>query len=176
MRLNLRKVLLSLVALAVVGWIFTTLNTQSLNQAGSETVPIGKVTLVIDFGSKSSQKPIIREVTGFSGTGWELFETAGIKVAGTAEFPTGFVCRIEDMPPQTEQDCLDTPKYSEGSWAYFVTNPKLGPGWLLSGSGAQSHRPECGSFEGWLWVSPGESPGQKSPSVAVSAHSCEVEH
>ena len=172
MRLNLRKVLFGLIALVVVGWFFTVLNSQNQESADSEALRTGKVTLVIDFGSDSGREPIIREVTGFQGTGWDLFEAAGVKLAGTAEYPTGFVCRINDVPAQAEQDCLDTPKYSEGSWAYFVTNRKIGPGWLLSGSGAQAHRPECGSYEGWLWVAPGKSSGQTVPSVAPHAKPC----
>lgn len=172
MQVNLRKVLIGLIALAVVGWFFTGLNSQTQSQAEPELNKDGKVTLVIDFGGSSNRKPIIREVHGFAGTGWELFETAGIDVSGTAEYPTGFVCRIEGLPTQAEQDCLDTPRYSEGSWAYFVTNSKLGEGWLLSGAGAAAHRPECGSFEGWLWVAPGESSAQKMPSVAALATPC----
>ncbi len=172
MQLNLRKVLIGLIALAVIGWFLTGLNPQSLSQTQPEINQNGRVTLVIDFGSSSKLKPLIREVSEFSGTGWELFEAAGVAVSGTAEFPSGFVCRIEGVPTQDQQDCLDTPKYSEGSWAYFVTNSELGPGWILSGSGAATHRPECGSFEGWLWIAAGESSGQKMPSVPARAKPC----
>ena len=170
MRFTRRKVLLGLVALVVIGWAWSGLG--SNGQAPIES-QAGTVTLVIDFGAESGRAPIIRKVESFSGTGWELFEAAGVEVAGTAEFPAGFVCRVEGFPSVANQDCLDTPKFNEGSWAYFVTNSKLATGWLLSGAGAASHRPECGAFEGWLWVAPGESSGQKLPSVAAKPDNCE---
>lgn len=179
MRLTLRTVLAGLIALAVVGWALSGLNEDDPGRIDSSTTatqnsnPTGTVTLVIDFGSDSELKPIIRKVEFVGGTGWDLFEAAGLDVAGTAEFPTGFVCRIEGVPSIANQDCLDTPKFSEGSWSYFVTNSKLGNGWLLSGAGAATHHPECGAFEGWLWVPAGESSGQQLPSVAANPEICE---
>lgn len=177
MRFTLRKVLVGLVTLVGIGsvWsgLFAPTGSQSKPSSLESNNSSGKVTLVIDFGSDSGLPPIIRKVDSFSGTGWELFEAADVEVSGTAEFPTGFVCRIEGVPSVGSQDCLDTPKFSEGSWSYFVTNAKLGSGWLLSGAGAASHRPECGAFEGWLWVAPGESSGQKLPSVPANPENCE---
>ncbi|MEY3908471.1 MAG: hypothetical protein RLZZ90_378 [Actinomycetota bacterium] len=178
MRFSLRKVLLGLIALVVIGGFFSGLNFQN---AGPEADPrmaqegspdTGPVTLVVDFGPESGLEPIIRRVESFGGTGWELFAAAGVSVEGTAEFPTGFICRIAEHPEREKQDCLDTPQFSEGSWAYFVTNSKLGSGWLLSGAGASTHQPECGGYEGWLWVAPGQSSGQKLPSVEARPESC----
>lgn len=179
MRFSLRKVLLGLIALVVIGWFFSGLG---LQKAGSEANPTqpqqgssitGPVTLVVDFGSDSGLEPIIRKVENFGGTGWQLFAAAGISVEGTAEFPTGFICRIAEYPEREKQNCLDTPKFSEGSWVYFVTDSKLGSGWMLSGAGAATHHPECGGYEGWLWVGPGESSGQQLPSVKPDLKPCE---
>lgn len=167
MRFTLRKVLIGLVALSVIGWAVSALPAEQ-----PDTSQGGTVTLVVDFGSSSGLEPLIRKVEKFQGTGWELFAAAGVPVEGTAEFPTGFVCRIAELPAPVSQDCLDTPKFSEGSWAYFVTNSELGAGWLLSGAGAATHRPECGGFEGWLWVEPGESSGQQVPSVDANPETC----
>lgn len=178
MRFTLRKVLIGLVALAVIGWAFSGLKSQNAApvanpaQVQQDSNSTGAVTLVVDFGPESGLEPIIRKVEKFSGTGWELFAAAGVRVEGTAEFPTGFVCRIADVPASSDQDCLDTPKFSEGSWAYFVTNSELGSGWLLSGAGAATHRPECGGFEGWLWVEPGQSSGQQVPGVEPNPEPC----
>ena len=178
MRFSLRKVLLGLIALVVIGWFFSGLGLQN---AGSDANPTsaqqsskstGSATLVVDFGPESGLDPIIRKVDNFGGTGWELFAAAGVAVEGTAEFPMGFICRIAEYPEREKQDCLDTPKFSEGSWAYFVTDSKLGSGWLLSGAGAATHRPECGGYEGWLWVGAGESSGQQLPSVKPDLKPC----
>ena len=177
MRFTLRKVLLGLIALVVIGWFLSGLNSTGASPSSApsalNSTPAGKVTLVVDFGADSGLPPVIREVDEFSGTGWDLFAAAGVSVEGTAEFPTGFVCRIAEYPAIEKQDCLDTPIFSEGSWAYFVTNSEMGSGWLMSGAGAGTHRPECGGYEGWLWVAPGESSGQKLPSVAANPKPCE---
>ena len=176
MRFTLRKVLLGLIALVVIGWFLSGLNSTEAGPVyppGSLTpAKQGKVTLVVDFGAGSGVAPIIREVEKFGGTGWDLFDAAGVSVEGTAEFPTGFVCRIAEYPSVDKQDCLDTPEFSEGSWAYFVTNSEMGSGWIMSGAGAGTHRPECGGYEGWLWVAPGESSGQKVPSVEPNPEAC----
>ncbi len=163
----------------VIGWFLSGLNADTALETKESTSeeqgapPAGGVTLVVDFGVASDRDPLIRKVETFSGTGWELFSAAGVAVTGTAEFPTGFVCRIEEFPSRVDQDCQDTPKFNEGSWAYFVTNPDLGDGWVLSGAGAATHRPNCGAFEGWLWVAPGESSGQQVPRVAAMPEKCE---
>ena len=112
------------------------------------------VTLVIDFGDESGRPVESFDLTSIKGDakGWDLFSAAGLDVLGTDQFPTGFVCRIEGWPGVESRDCADTPTFSEGHWAYYVTNTKLGSGWILSGQGAAMHEPKCAGYEGWSWV------------------------
>jgi hypothetical protein len=155
MRLNLRVALWLLIALVAVGGLWSTAQPDATKSGSS----IGKrVTLVIDFGAASGIQTRVQELDDVSqdATGWSLFETAGVSAEGTSDFPTGFVCRLEGWPTRADQDCADTPKYSEGHWAYYVTSSEIGPGWLLSGRGAATQVPECGGFEGWTWVEAGE--------------------
>jgi len=64
LRFSLRKVLLGLIALVVVGWFFSGLGLQN---AGSDANPTnaqqgsnatGSATLVVDFGPESGLEPI----------------------------------------------------------------------------------------------------------------------
>jgi hypothetical protein len=157
MRLNLRVALWLLIALVAVGGLWSTAQTDATQ---SDSANGKRVTLVIDFGAVSGLQTRVEalEKVSQAATGWSLFETAGISAEGTSEFPTGFLCRLEGWPTHADQDCADTPKYSEGHWAYYVTSSAIGSGWLLSGRGAATHVPECGGYEGWKWVEAGEEP------------------
>ena len=130
------------------------------------------VTLVIDFGKASALKTKVANLTDVpeKATGWDLFGLAGMKVQGTQQFPTGFVCRIAAWPPAKKQDCADTPTFKEGHWAYFVTNFQLSKGWILSGQGAASHIPDCGGYEGWSWVAGGQA--NQPPRFKVDLRAC----
>lgn len=131
-----------------------------------------KVTLVIDYGTKSNRPMQTFELKNLPGDikGWDLFKSANLSVRGTDPFPSGFVCRIDGWPNKAQQDCADTPNFAEGHWAYYVTNSSLGSGWLLSGQGAATHIPECAGYEGWSWVAPGED--SKPPRYPVSQRGC----
>ena len=136
------------------------------------------VTLVVDFGIASDKEPIIRCATDFAGTGWDLFAATDIKVAGTLQYPTGFVCRIENWP--IEEDCRNTPTVAAGTWVYFLPSKSSATEWSMSGTGASTHRPGCGSSEGWLFIS-GDEAGElndgyryqaSGPSVLPVSLSC----
>lgn len=88
----------------------------------------------------------------FSGSGWDIFAATSTKVQGTAQYPTGFVCRIAELP-QT-QDCKDMPRYDEGSWAYFYAEPG-DTEWRFSPVGSATRKPSCGGAEGWVFVAAG---------------------
>jgi len=130
------------------------------------------VTLVVDFGKASGLKTKVASLPDVPerATGWELFGLAGLKVQGTEQFPSGFVCRIAAWPPAKKQDCADTPSFKEGHWAYFVTNFQLGKGWIFSGQGAASHIPDCGGYEGWSWVAGGQA--IQPPRLKVVLRAC----
>ena len=142
----------SVLAIAGAGVLLWSLSSGSFTHSGSEST--GAVQLVIDFGSDSGKSTIESTVPNFRGTGWQLLTRAGLKVQGTDEYPNSFVCRINDWPEATEQNCRDTPTYSEGSWKYFIADKKLGTGWIASGIGAAAHKTGCGKAEAWLWVGP----------------------
>jgi hypothetical protein len=155
-----------LIALVAVGGLWSAGNSDATNV---ESAAGKKVTLVIDFGEGSSRPPRVERLEALDqrASGWSLFASAGVAVEGTAQFPTGFVCRVAGWPSKANQNCADTPSYAEGHWAYYVTKRDIGVGWILSGQGAATHVPECGGYEGWKWVGPGEvsSPPRTSPKL-----------
>lgn len=128
------------------------------------------VTLVIEFGEAAERESITRCALGFSGTGWEVFKATDVEVSGTNQYPSGFACRIEGFPSSSEQDCLDTPKYSEGSWGYFVFTEEAG--WQVSQVGSAARDAECGSAEGWLFIGPGQQDIGLLPTTIPESVSC----
>ena len=129
------------------------------------------ITIVVDFGDSAALDPILRCATGFVGTGWEVFQATAIEVTGTSQYPVGFACRIENFPPSTEQNCMDTPKYSEGSWGYFVYTAESG--WQVSQVGSASRDAKCGSVEGWLFIGPGQQDAGLLPKPIPETVACD---
>lgn len=172
MRLNLRVALVLLIALVAIGGLWSGFTTApSENDLGKPAREQKIVTLVIDFGEKSGLPVRVLKVDNLSteATGWDVLLQSGTKVQGTSQYPSGFVCRIDGWPSESVQACDDTPSFSEGHWAYFVTSKSLGGEWIMSGQGAATHVPECGAFEGWKWLGPGEdsTPPTESPKLGV---------
>jgi hypothetical protein len=130
------------------------------------------VTVVVDFGKKSGRATRVISLSNVPSTasGWTLLAKTKLKIAGTQQYPTGFVCRIAGWPTSKEQDCADTPTYKEGHWAYYVTNFAVGTGWLMSGQGSATHVPDCGGYEGWSWIAGGEM--TKPPRFKVAVRAC----
>lgn len=177
-RLPLRAVLVSLIALVAIGGVFTAVANPmflprelSAKQTGA-CVDSG-VTLVIDFGAASEKETVETCVKNFSGTGWALFKAAGFQVEGTSEYPQSFVCRIADWPTHENQDCSNTPSFTDGSWKYFHADLATGNGWVTSGTGAAMHSPACGSFEGWLFVSGDAQQSSRFPRIDPAPFKCE---
>ena len=174
MRLNLRVALILLIGLVATGGLWS-----GLQAPGSESVirssnaALKSVNLVLDFGAESGRpvKTLKVENLPKDASGWELLVKSGTAVKGTSQYPTGFVCRLDGWPTVESQDCEDTPAFTEGHWAYFVTSKKLGSGWLLSGQGAASHVSSCGEFEGWKWVGSGED--VTPPDVVPAVGDCQ---
>jgi hypothetical protein len=180
MKISLRMVLVALVALVAIGGLISTIpsgqqSTKELSKFESHQGQCNNengVSLVIDFGISSKREPQSVCVKDFKGTGWQLFAAANISVAGTDEFPTGFVCRIADWPSTSVQPCTSTPTAAQGTWAYFVASADTGPNWLFSGQGAAMHKPKCGAVEGWRFVEPGEVGSQSLPRLAPATFGC----
>lgn len=175
MRNRLRVVLFALVALVAIGSAISALpatESNSATPAPNATYSDGAcldtgVTQVIDFGSQHS--PIVYCATNFAGTGWDLL-TQRVDVAGTDEYPTGFVCRIEGVPSAQEQDCANTPSYDEGSWVYFIANAET-DGWVMSPTGAGMRKPGCGSSDAWVF-SGKNRPERVMPSIEATVFKC----
>jgi hypothetical protein len=129
------------------------------------------VSIVVDFGAASNSESIVRCANNFSGNSWELFRASNLSVAGTKQYPVGFVCRIENFPIEEAQNCLDTPKYSEGSWAFFFMDEALG--WRVSGVGSVARSPSCGGADGWLFLAPGQQSGEVLPRLSPEVINCE---
>jgi hypothetical protein len=129
------------------------------------------VTIVIDFGDSAERDPILRCANDFVGNGWEVFQATAINVSGTNQYPVGFACRIENFPPSSEQNCMDTPKYSEGSWGYFVYTAESG--WQVSQVGSAARDAQCGSAEGWLFIGPGQQDAGLLPKPIPETAACD---
>ena len=173
MRINLRVALFLLIGLVTLGSVWTGLSGQP--SASDSKAPTGQhksATLVVDFGAESGRPNKVIQVTNLpnEASGWDLLVQSKTTVEGTDQYPTGFVCRLDGWPTEQTESCDETPAYSDGHWAYFVTSKKLGGGWLLSGQGAATHVSECGGYEGWKWVGPNEN--STPPSVSPSAGNC----
>ncbi len=185
MRLSLRTVLIALVALVAIGSAFSALSgvspTASATPSASPSASVSNeilsdtqctkdtpgVSLVIEFSGGAQDLQFCQQ--GFTEDGWQLLANVA-EVGGTEQYQTGFVCRINGWPAPADQDCIDTPKYSEGSWAYFLSNSKNK--WSYSGIGAKFHKPACGSAEAWLWVPSAKSPTQALPTIAPKTFKC----
>ena len=142
------------------------------SEARAESSIAKTVTVVVDFGKKSGRATRVISLSNVStsATGWALLTQTKLKIEGTQQYPTGFVCRIAGWPTSKQQDCADTPTYKEGHWAYYVTSFSRGGGWLLSGQGAASHVPDCAGYEGWSWIAGGEA--NKPPRFKVDNRAC----
>jgi hypothetical protein len=89
---------------------------------------------------------------------------AGFTTAGTTQFGDAFVCRIDNEPDPTEQDCKSTPP-SNAFWAYYHAKPG-DQSWTTSTLGASTYKPPQGSIDGWAFgasAHPSVTPAQVRP-------------
>ena len=110
--------------------------------AGACTAKKPGVTLSIDYLGKVTTRCALN----YSGNGWELFAAAGIKVQGTAKYPTAFACKINDEPKTA--NCDDS-AMSSAYWGYFVS---INGSWDYAATGASEHKSKCGDAEGWVYM------------------------
>ena len=177
MRISLRMVLTALIALVAVGSLISIIPSESQNSPQAETASQGQcesvdgVSLVIDFGTSSNREVAELCARDFNSTGWTLFSAAGVKVEGTSEYPTGFVCRVDNWPTAEDQPCTKTPTAAQGSWVYFVADPGSST-WQYSGQGAAMRSMSCGAADGWRFVEAGEVISQTAPRVQPTTKSC----
>ena len=172
MRLRLRSVLVALIAFVAVGGLITALDSGRKAQDAADGADGGSVQLVVDFGASSELRTIDVRVPNFAGSGWQLLEQAGVEVEGTADYPKSFVCRLDGWPTRQMESCDSAPSVRNGHWAYWVTNPALSDGWVLSGVGAAAYVAQCGQAEAWVWVPPGLDSAKVRPRVAAQTFEC----
>ena len=178
-RIPFKVILFSLIGLVAVGSLVSQAPTPTSNNAtnvASQACTSPGVTLVIDFGSLNKQAQSFC-VSNFSGNSWKLFEAAGLKVQGTAEYPQSFVCRIQGVPSEQTEDCLGTPDFGTGTWVYFVASANTdsdteNSGWIKSGAGAAMRKPKCGDFEGWRFTQ-GFAETNQVPAIPATPFRCE---
>lgn len=172
MRISRRSALLTLIALAAITGLIVALGNSRKAPSANAGNASGSVQLVVEFGTASGLQPVDVTVPAFSGSGWELLEAAGFDVEGTADYPSSFVCRLDGWPTRAMESCRSGPSARTGHWAYFVTAPDLGAGWILSGVGAAAHRSTCGQAEAWVWVQPGADTAKSAPKSKPKVFAC----
>lgn len=165
MRLLVRLSLIGLVGLVAIGFALNNrVQTGSNPNPSTKSSPVSilngqceteGVSLVVDFGSESELQPIVKCISNYTDSSWNLFQAAGISVTGTSKYPVGFVCRIQNFPNEAQEPCLDMPNTAVGSWAYFVASAGSKE-WQYSTWGAATHKPACGTAEAWLFKLPSE--------------------
>jgi hypothetical protein len=121
------------------------------------------VTVVVDF-TAFGQGVHVGCASGAPTTGLAAMHDAGFTTAGTTQFGDAFVCRIDNEPDPTEQDCKSTPP-SNAFWAYYHAKPG-DKSWTTSSLGASTYRPPQGSIDGWAFgasAHPSVTPAQVRP-------------
>ena len=175
MKISLRTVLIALVVLVAAGGVISTVPSEqksdgTQNEVLQRQCSEGEgVSLVVDFGTSSGKNIGEFCVKNFEATGWDLLAAAGLNAQGTSEYPTGFVCRLDNWPSEADQPCTKTPTNAQGTWAYFNSKSNA---WQFSAQGASSRKPACGEVDGWRFVEPGEVASQSEPRVNPAAAAC----
>ena len=172
MRSFVRFSLIGLVALVAIGFAVNQQQSDGDKNKPQSSVTTGLcstdgTSLVVDFGN--DEAVIQKCVTNFSGYSWDLFEAAGLDVAGTEKYPVGFVCRIQGFPTEQDEPCTDTPGTKNGSWAYFLTDET--GAWQYSPIGASTHKSKCGVAEGGRFLKPNK-PVQTPPRSTPQVYDC----
>lgn len=128
---------------------------------GTCTEP-GGISLTIE--REVSQSYCIR---GFAGTSWQLLEEVA-QIRGTDDYPDSFVCRIDEWPKDSDNDCSSSAS-NFGYWNFYTSESGE---WQVANEGAASHRPNCGSAEAWKWIAGAWSEQVAMPSSDPEVFSC----
>ena len=171
-RIRLRWVLVALVALVALGGMISRVPNIDLGFYSSKDCSVQSTTLLVDFGTGATPQSSLRCASNFTGTGWQLFAATGTRVEGTNQYPTGFVCRIEQTPSAAAEPCVSTPDAKTGHWAYFYATAADGPVWHYSLQGAAMRKPKCGDWDGWRFILPGENAATTPPRQEPAPYSC----
>jgi hypothetical protein len=100
-------------------------------------------------------------------TGYHALHAAGFTTAGDAEDGAGFICRIDDEPPPSEDPCVTTPP-ADAYWSYWHADAGQNT-WTYSEEGATSYHPPPGSVDAWTFGSTDIEGTDGQPSFPPSA-------
>lgn len=116
------------------------------------------VTVVVDFSALGGDI-VVRCVPSPVTDGVAALQKAGFEPAGTTRYGLAFICRISGRPAADEvltvdgepyeEQCVETPPQL-AHWSYWAAPD--GGKWAFLQSGASSHHPIAGGFEGWSYT------------------------
>jgi hypothetical protein len=119
------------------------------------------VTVVVNFGSLGGGTQVKCNTSATASTsGYTAMNAVGFVTKGTAHDGEGFICRINNKPSPTQEQCIKTPP-ATAYWSYW--HAANGGSWTYSSLGAMSHKVEAGGFEGWSFGNGNTPPTSGSP-------------
>ena len=149
----LKGPLVSLVAVLALMVSVGTLATSCVLTVGS--TPIASCTstqgviVAVDFSQFG--RPSERGCDPTTTTGYAALQAAGFVTAGDVQDGPAFICRIDDLPPPSQDACIKTPPAS-AFWSYWHANAGTSK-WTLSNLGAANYQPKPGSVDAWAFGS-----------------------
>lgn len=151
----------------------TAANTNASGSRGGCSAAKPGVTFIVDFGGSGANRVERYCATGTPTNGWTAFQAAGLKVTGTAQYPVGFVCRINGYPTPAQESCQETPNPTNGSWVYYIASAKTNNhGWQFAMVGATMIKPACGDVQGWRFVKAKDGEKTKYPRANPEPFKC----
>jgi hypothetical protein len=119
------------------------------------------VTVVVNFGTYGGTSTHCFAGASSSTNGVEALQGAGFTPVGTNNYGFAFICRINNIPPPSDEKCETTPPAS-AYWSYWYASN--GGSWTYSSEGGQSHTVVVGGFEGWSFGNGSVRPTGSNPS------------
>ena len=147
----LKRPLVSLLAVLALVLSVGTLTTSCVLTVGS--TPIASCTstqgviVAVDFSHFG--RPSERGCDPTTTTGYAALQAAGFVTAGDVQDGSAFICRIDDLPPPSQDACSTTPPAS-AFWSYWHANAGTSK-WTLSSLGAASYQTKPGSVDAWAF-------------------------
>jgi hypothetical protein len=109
------------------------------------------VTVVVDFSAfgQGVETRCVSSATS-STSGVDALQSAGFTPTPVQTYGLAFVCRIDGLPGEQDENCKQTPPAS-AYWSYWYASN--GGSWTYSSQGPASHKVKVGGFEGWRFHS-----------------------
>jgi hypothetical protein len=148
------------VAAAVLGTTALSIQPAAASTWTDGYCPTSKgVTVVVDFTAfQGDVQTRCYPNASSSTTGVTALQKTGFNPVGTANDQLQFICRLEGLPTNDDDNCRNTPPAS-AYWSYWYA-PNNGT-WTYSQVGAAGHHVILGGFEGWRFGD-GSNPPAKS--------------